>query len=351
MRAHFGYLWAMKGRALLHKVLVWRIKHIPDRNFVLLLSGIVGVLAGLAAVLLKETVHFIQHEVQALTQGSYRTYIRVAIPAFGIILTGWVARYLFRERLGHGITDILYTISRRASVVPRSRMWSRMITSAVTVGLGGSVGLESPIVVTGSAIGSNMGQLMHLDSRKRALLIGCGTAGAIAGIFNSPVAGVIFAIEVILTDVTAKAFIPLLISAVSGALVSLTLLGDDVLFSFRYTDTFTAADIPFYLLLGIFTGFVSLYFTRAMYRIEGGLERVQSNAQRIALGALGLAVVIFILPALYGEGYDFIKGLLNRDTTIITTQGSWFGEQDGKQAKDDEKRGVSPGAKPRALRG
>ena len=318
---YFTYLWRMKWSDLLVKFLVWRIKHVPDRNFVLLLSGVVGALAGLAAVLLKEVVHYIQHEVQVLTEGDWGNYLLLASPAFGILLTAMVARYIFKERLGHGITDILYNISRRSSRIPRNRMYSRMFTSAVTVGLGGSVGLESPIVVTGSAIGSNIGQLVHLDARKRSLLIGCGTAGAIAGIFNSPVAGVIFAIEVILTDVTLMAFIPLLISAVSGALISLSLLGDDVLFSFRDTDNYAGADIPFYLILGIFAGFVSLYFTRAMYKIEGNLERIQSNAQRIALGALGLALIIFIFPPIYGEGYAFIKTLLSGKAALVAPEG------------------------------
>lgn len=293
------------------KFLVWRIKHIPNRNFVLILSGIIGGIAGLAAVSLKETVHFIQHQVQELSTDGYQTYAMLVSPLFAILLTALVARYIYKERLGHGITDILYTIAKRGGLIPRNRIYSRMITSAITVGLGGSVGLESPIVVTGSAIGSNIGKMMHLDSRKRALLIGCGTAGAIAGIFNSPVAGVIFAIEVILTDITIRAFIPLLISAVGGALVSLSLLGEDVLFSFRGTETFTAADIPFYLLLGILSGLVSLYFTRVMYRVEGGIEKVQSLGQRVLIGAVGLAILIFLFPPIYGEGYSTIKLLLN----------------------------------------
>ena len=300
----------MKFNDLLVKFLVWRIKHINNRNFVLILSALIGGIAGLAAVTLKETVHFIQHHVQELGHGGYGNYVLMVSPFFGILLTALVAGYIFRERLGHGITDILYNISKRSSIIPRTRMYTRMVTSAITVGLGGSVGLEAPIVVTGSAIGSNVGQLFHLDSRKRALLIGCGTAGAIAGIFNSPVAGIIFAIEVILTDITIKAFIPLLISAVGGALVSLSLLGDDVLFSFRGTEKYGASDFPFYLILGIVSGFISLYFTRAMYRIEDGMDRIQSSTQKILLGGIGLGIIIFLFPPIYGEGYNIIKLLL-----------------------------------------
>jgi len=189
-------------------------------------------------------------------------------------------------------------------------MISRMITSAMTVGFGGSVGLEAPIVVTGSAIGSNIGQLVHMNYKKRTILIGCGGAAAIAGIFNSPIAGVIFAIEVLLTDVTIATFIPILIAAVFGSLVSLLLIGEDVLFSFKLTDPFTALDVPFFMLLGITTGLFAVYFTRMTYKVEALVKRVKKDSNRALIGGIVLGLIIFVFPPIYGEGYDTIKILL-----------------------------------------
>lgn len=287
---------------------MWRMKHISNKNFVLFLAGFIGILSGLASVTLKEAVHFIQHKLgEALTLESY---LYLAFPLIGILLTVIISNLLLKEKMGHGITQILYDVSKRSSIIKKTRMYSRMLTSALTVGFGGSVGLEAPIVVTGSAIGSNVGKFMHLNYKKRTLLIGCGAAGAISAIFNSPVAGVIFSMEVILADVTIGMFIPLLIASVTGALVSLTLLGDDVLFSFKLIDSFKAADTPFYILLGIVCGLVSVYFTRMTYKIEALIGRVKNIYGKAIVGGILLGVIILILPPIYGEGYDTIKLLL-----------------------------------------
>ncbi|PTB91892.1 chloride channel protein, partial [Marivirga lumbricoides] len=251
----------MKFNDLLLKFLIWRVKHISTKNFVLIISGVIGLIAGVAAVVLKESVHVIQGALTRDFQQNLANYLYLSYPLIGIILTVLLTKYILKEKMGHGITDILYTISKKSSIVKRTKTFSRMLTSALTVGFGGSVGLEAPIVVTGSAIGSNIGRLVHLSYKQRTLLIGCGSAGAISAIFNSPIAGVIFSIEVILSEITISSFIPLLIASVAGALVSLTLLGDDVLFSFTLTEGFAASDTPFYLFLGVFTGLVSLYFT------------------------------------------------------------------------------------------
>ena len=192
-----------------------------------------------------------------------------------------VAKYFFNEKLGHGITQILYTISKKSSIVKSGMMYSRMFTSALTVGFGGSVGLEAPIVVTGSAIGSNLAQLTHLNYKKRTLLIACGASGAISAIFNSPIAGVIFAIEVILAEATINKFIPILISSVTGSLVSLILLGDDILFTFRIQDQFSAGDVPYYILFGIVCGVASVHFTRVTYLVEKWVIRIKNRFNRI----------------------------------------------------------------------
>ncbi len=295
-------------KSLLVKFLIWRIKHISNKNFVLFLSGIVGIIAGLAAVTLKQTVHLIQ---KFLTQGfEYYNFLKIALPFFGIFLTVLLARYLLKDTLGHGITNILYAISKKSGIIRRTLMYSRMITSAVTVGLGGSVGLEAPIVVTGSAIGSNFGRLFHLDYKRRTLLIGCGAAGAISAIFNSPIAGVIFTVEVILMEVTITALIPILIASVTASLVSLTLLGDEVLFSFRLRDPFTAGDVPYYILLGLICGLISVYFTMTTFMIERLIGRINNKIKKAILGGLALGLIIFVFPPIYGEGYNTIKALL-----------------------------------------
>lgn len=315
----------MSFKRLLGKFLVWRIRHLSTRNFVIMVGGLVGVVGGIAAVTLKSTVHFIQELIKHINVD----YSYLFFPVFGIVVTALIARYMFREQLGHGITSILFYISKKSSIIHRNKMFSRMITSGITVGCGGSVGLEAPIVVTGSAIGSNIGRMMHLNYKQRTLMIGCGAAAAISGIFNSPVAGVIFSIEVILTDVTIAAFIPLLIASVLGSLVSMLLLGKDVLFSFELTDPFSAADFPFYLLLGAICGLVSVYFSRITLWTEKTIGKVKSVFPRAILGGLALTVVIFILAPLYGEGYDSIKLLLQgRVQEIVSSSALFSGFQD-----------------------
>ncbi len=241
-------------------------------------------------------------------------------PLVGIVITVLLARYYWKEKLGHGITDVLYTISQRSSIIKRGKMYSRMLTSAITVGFGGSVGLEAPIVVTGTAIGSNIAQLMHMDYKSRTLLIGCGAAGAIAGIFNSPITGVIFSSEVILAGLGFSSFIPLLIAAVCGSLVSIYLLGDDILFSFILRDPFVAANTPYYILLGVLCGLVSLYFTRTSYWVEQKITKIKNYLIRALLGGLILAVLMFFLPPIYGEGYDTIKLLLRASEDEVNVQ-------------------------------
>ena len=318
----------MNGSNLLVKFLIWRIKHINNKNFVLLLSGVIGIIAGVAAVTLKATVHFIQSAITGHFSTDLANYLYLTYPLTGILLTVFLARYVLKEKLGHGITDILYTISKNSSIIKRSKMYSRMFTSALTVGFGGSVGLEAPIVVTGSAIGSNIGQLMHLGYKRRTILIGCGAAGAISAIFNSPIAGVIFSIEVILAEVTIAAFIPLLISSVAGSLISLILLGDDILFSFQLQDPFQASDAPYYALLGLVCGLVSYYFTRTMFKVEGMIGKVKSTTLRAVIGGLCLGLIIFLFPPIYGEGYDTIKAMLAGQDVALLSNSLFFGATD-----------------------
>lgn len=318
----------MKFNGVLVKFLIWRMKYVSNNNFILVLSGIVGVIAGFAAVTLKSSVHFIQNILERNLDISGINYLYLGYPLLGIILTVLVSKFLLKETLGHGITQILYSISKNSSIVRRTMMYSRMITSAITVGFGGSVGLEAPIVVTGSAIGSNLGRLTHLNYKKRTLLIACGSAGAISAIFNSPIAGVIFAIEVILTDVTINKFIPILISSVTGSLVSLVLLGDDILFSFKLQDPFLASHVHFYIFLGIACGIISVHFTRLTYLVESYVGKIKSGTNRVLLGGIGLALIILIFPPIYGEGYNTIKLLLSGHEQDIFQRSLFYGFSD-----------------------
>jgi CIC family chloride channel protein len=299
---------------LISKLLIWRIKHIKSPTFVIVLSVVIGVLAGFASVVLKGSVHYIQ---MFLKSGFLPNYLYFIYPLIGICLTVIVSRYIFKERLGHGITDIIFAISKKLSIVKQSKIYTRMITSAITVGFGGSVGLEAPIVVTGSAIGSNVSRFMHMNYNHRTLLVGCGAAAAISAIFNSPIAGVVFCFEVILTQITIKGFIPLLIASVSGSIVSLALSGEDILFSFNLVDSFKASDTPFYIILGIVCGLISLYFTRMMYAIERGIIKIKDYIGRGLLGGILLGLIIILVPPIYGEGYDTIKALLNGNESTI----------------------------------
>jgi len=300
----------------LERALTWRIRYISERNFVLIISGIVGIVSGIAAVILKETVHFINHLLTA--QDFSENYIQIFYPVVGLLLTVLLAKLLYREeQLGHAITDILYSISRKSSIIGKSKMYSRMVTSAFTVGFGGSAGLESPVVLTGSAIGSNIAQVVNMNYKLRTLMIGCGTAGVISAIFNAPIAGLIFSMEVILIEVSLASFIPLLVASVSATLVSIVLLGEDVLFSFKLVDTFNAFDTPLYIALGIICGFTSIYFLSILHRIEEGFKKIKNDYTTVVVGGFMLSVIILLVPAVYGEGYEVIKALLNNKQEIL----------------------------------
>jgi CIC family chloride channel protein len=310
----------MHANGIVSTFLRWRIKHVSNKNFVLILSVIVGVGAGLAAVTLKSAVHSIHHFLSGNDTLSFSDYWYITYPFIGLFITFLISHFIFKERLGHGISNILYIINNGSSKIKPSMTFSRMITSAITVGFGGSVGLEAPIVVTGSAIGSNIARQMHLNYKYRTLLLGCGAAGAVAGIFNSPIAGVIFVIEVIVADIAIDIFIPLLLASVSGATISHVLLGEEILFKFDVVEHFTASEIPFYLLLGIACGLVALHFTRMQYYFEGLVHKIKNDYTRLIVSGSLLALLVAVLPGLYGEGYTTIKELINGEGANIVKQ-------------------------------
>lgn len=305
--------------SLMKRFFVWRMKHISEKNFLLILSFVVGLLVGLAAVLLKNTVHatYLFFTSSKWFNVDIGNPLFLFYPMIGITLTVLFLRIFIKDNIGHGISRVLFAISRRKAYIKPHNMYSSMIASTLTVGLGGSVGLEAPIVYTGSAIGSNLGRFFRINYKQTLVLIGCGAAGAIAGIFKAPIAGILFVFEVLLLDLTMTTAIPLLISSITASMVSFFFLGHSVQFSFNIQDPFLLNQIPFYIVLGIFGALVSLYFLRMSSRIEKFFSSFKKQYTKILTGGLSLGFLIFLFPSLFGEGYDALNGLLHGNTDAI----------------------------------
>ena len=302
----------MSGSKFYQKIHSWRLRHISPRNFILILSLIAGILGGLAAVLLKNAVH-VGHllVMDAISIKSFNL-LYLILPFIGILISYLYVKYLVKDNIGHGISRILQSISKSNSIIKAHNMYTSLIASTITVSFGGSVGLEAPIVLTGSAIGSNLGRYLRLDYKTITLLVGCGAAGAIAGIFKAPIAAVIFALEVLMLDLTMASLIPLLISSASGAILAYFFMGNGVLFSFSVTaHPFTLANLPFYALLGLLCGLVSIYFTKANQSIEKQFQRMPKGFIRMIAGGTITSLLVFLFPPLFGEGYETLTNLLN----------------------------------------
>lgn len=311
-----------------YRFLLWRERHIRERNFILIISFLVGIGAATASLLLKFLIHTIQQLLWAnIREGA--NYWLLLYPIIGILLAGVFVYYVVRDDISHGVTKILYAISQRKSRIKPHNMWSSLVASSLTIGFGGSVGAEAPIVLTGAAIGSNLGRLFRMEQKTLMLLVGCGAAGAVAGIFKAPIAGLVFVIEVLMLDLTMTSVLPLLISSVTAATMSYVFSGTEAMFQFSQTDEFVMERIPYVLLLGIFCGLVSLYFTRAMLRVEGIYASLSHRWQRFILGAAMLSILIFLFPPLYGEGYDTIETLLNGDFIHLMDQSPFLGMENG----------------------
>ncbi|ETK08617.1 chloride channel protein [Tannerella sp. oral taxon BU063 isolate Cell 1/3] len=311
-----------------YRFLLWRERHIRERNFILLISFLVGICAATASLLLKFLIHTIQQLLWAnIREGA--NYWLLLYPIIGILLAGVFVYYVVRDDISHGVTKILYAISQRKSRIKPHNMWSSLVASSLTIGFGGSVGAEAPIVLTGAAIGSNLGRLFRMEQKTLMLLVGCGAAGAVAGIFKAPIAGLVFVIEVLMLDLTMTSVLPLLISSVTAATMSYVFSGTEAMFQFSQTEEFVMDRIPYVLLLGIFCGLVSLYFTRAMLRVEGIYASLSHRWQRFILGAAMLSILIFLFPPLYGEGYDTIETLLNGDFIHLMDQSPFLGMENG----------------------
>ncbi|HDP75241.1 MAG TPA: chloride channel protein [Bacteroidales bacterium] len=292
-------------------------RSLGERRITLILSFIVGLLSGVAGVALKNTLHWVRDFISGLVPMDTTSLIYFGLPAIGVLLTLLFVRYLINDDLSHGVTKVLYSISRQGSKLKAHHMFSSIFGSALTIGFGGSVGAEAPIVLTGSAIGSNVGSFFRMNYRTHTLLIGCGAAGAIASIFKAPIAGIVFTLEVLMLDLTTASIVPLLISAVTASSVSYFLMGRNVVFAYYVVRPFTLHNIPWFVLLGIFCGLVSLYFIRSIWSIEKRFKQTRSPYKKWIVGTIILGALIYIFPPLFGEGYDVLQALLNGQSEYI----------------------------------
>ena len=307
----------MKTALYLRKFLKWRIKNVSSRQFIYLLAIITGLAVGLAAVTIKNSVHLIQRLLTSGFSDGYYHYLYIVYPVIGIFGTVIFTNYILKQKVGHGIPSVLYAISKTNGNIKRHNMFSSVVSSALTVGFGGSVGLEGPTVATGAAIGSNIGQLFHLNRKQIILLLGCACAGAMSAIFKAPIAAIVFALEVIMLDLTMSSLIPLLLASASAALTSYFFLGQDVIYTFKVIERFRFQDVPYFILLGLISGFVSVYFTR-IYMLTGTLfGKLKSWQSKLIIGGVILGILIFFFPSLYGEGYEEINSALAGNNTYI----------------------------------
>ncbi len=305
-------------------ILIWRERHIKERTFVILLSLAVGVFAGLAAMVLKWLIHTIASLLSTNINVSEGNYLYIILPVIGILLACWYVRYVVRDNISHGVTRVLYSISQNKSRLKPHNIYTSIVASSITIGFGGSVGAEGPIVYTGAAIGSNIGQAFRLTPRVLMILVGCGAAAGIAGIFKAPIAGMLFTLEVLMLDLTTVTVMPLLISSITAASVAYVFTGYDLEFFFVQSEPFTMGRVPFFIALGIFCGLVSLYFTRVMNMMERLFnKRLNVQWKKTLVGGSILAALVFLFPPLYGEGYGAINSLLNGDPSSIV-DGSIF---------------------------
>lgn len=318
-------------KSVLNKFLnsVWiSLRRLGESRVTIILSLVVGILSGLAAVILKNTVHITHAFLQESLPKESANFLFLALPALGIMLTILFIKFFVKDNIGHGVSRILYSISRQNSKIKSHNTYSSIVTSTLTIGFGGSVGAEAPIVLTGAAIGSNIGKFFRMNYKTLTLLIGCGAAGAIGSIFNAPLAGIVFTLEVLMLDLTTASIIPLLISAVSATTVSYFFLGRDVVFAYEVVRPFQLHNIPYFIILGVFCGLISLYFMRMVMRVEKKFSKVTNVYKKWLIGSVALGVLIFIFPPLYGEGYEVLHALLDGKSSVVFENSFFYSFQD-----------------------
>ena len=305
------------------KFVIWREHHIKERTFVILLSLLIGILCGFAAQLLKYLIHHISHFLTYRFSATEANWLYLVYPVVGILITVLFVKYVIKENISHGVTKVLYAISRRKSRLKKKNMYASLIASSITIGFGGSVGAEGPIVYTGAAIGSNVGQAFRLGPKVLMILVGCGAAAGIAGIFRAPIAGMLFTLEVLMIDLTGMTVMPLLVSSIAGATVAYVLEGYNAEFFFSQSEVFMTSRIPYTIILGVACGLMSYYFTKVMFMMESMFKGIKSQWIKIGVGGTLIACLVFVFPPLYGEGYGTINHLLTGDVGKVV-DGTFF---------------------------
>lgn len=295
------------------KFLSWKTKHLTHHQFLMALSAVIGFMAGLVAVAIKNLTHFIQLLLEGELVVRYHSAFYFIFPILGLALTVLIIQYGLRKKIGNGIPTTLYAISQRKGLMRNFQSYASLITAPLTVGFGGSVGLEAPTVASGAAISSNLSRIFKMNQASRTLLIGCAAAGAMSSLFKAPIAAIIFAIEIFSLDLTLVSMIPLLLASVSAILTSYFFFGDDIILHYTLTDEFDISEVPFYILMGGLASVCSIYFTRIYFKLAKLFEKVGSQLSRLLIGGIGLGILVYFIPPLYGEGYDVINSLLEGD--------------------------------------
>jgi chloride channel protein, CIC family len=315
-------------RGIWFRFMVWQARRMNHQTFLMILSVVIGILAGTSAVILKNAVAFIRDLLISGAPIYHENFLYFALPAIGILLAILFVKYVIKDHVDHGVPSILYAISRNNGIIKKHNMFSSIVTSALTVGFGGSVGLEGPTLATGAAVGSNLGQYLRLSYKDLILMMTLACAGAMAAIFKSPIAAIVFAVEVLMIDLTMASLIPLLIASVTAVLTSYFFLGNAVLYPFEITDAFIYRHIPYYLLLGVMTGLVSVYFSRMYIRVEKYFKTIQVWWVRWVTGGAILGILIFFFPSLYGEGYEAVNTCMKGDYSPLFNGSPFYEFQD-----------------------
>jgi CIC family chloride channel protein len=303
----------MKARFIVKDILAplrSLLKKLPERDLMIILSLFVGICCGMAAVLLKSSIEFIHHALTSWFEGEAYNFLYLVYPGVGMLIAMLFVKYIVKDNIGHGVTKVLQAVSKNESKIRSHNMWTSMAASSVTIGFGGSVGAEAPIVYTGAAIGSNVARYMGLSYKNMTILLGCGAAGAVAGIFKAPLAGVLFTLEILLFNISMTSILPLLLSTISATVISYIFLGDKPPFECTISP-FELHNLPFYILLGLFCAACSVYFTRTTLWLEDKIKSIQKPFVRWAISASCLGLLIFLFPPLFGEGYEHLQELLN----------------------------------------
>jgi CIC family chloride channel protein len=302
-----------KVKHIITKFLIWKYKHISERNFIYAMSILVGLLAGIGTVTLKNITHFIQLLLAGKMVKDYHLLLYFVFPTIGLLLVYIYQKYILKRKISHGITSALHSVSRRNGIIKPFKIYAPLIAAPITVGFGGSVGLQGPAVTVATAIGSNVSQIFHINAKTRLLLIGCATAAAMASMFKAPIAAIVFAVEIFSLDLAFVSLIPLLLASVSSIIMSYLFMGTDSLFRFDIQDKFLVNDLFFYILLGLMTGIASVYFTKMYFFITNQFKKIKTPIQRLVIGGAAIGIMLYFIPPLYGEGYGLINNLLNGD--------------------------------------